>query len=973
MGVISRRMFPACESMCVCCPALRSSSRQPVKRYKKLLADIFPKSSDGSSSERKIVKLCEYAARNPFRIPKIVSYLEERCCKELRSGHVRFINIVMETYNKLLSICKEQMAYFAVSLLSVVTELLDNNQQDTLPILSCQTLTRFIYCQTDTTYAHNIEKYVHKVCALVDGGDTKPQLRASVLQCLSAMVWFMADYSYIFVGFDEIVHVTLDNYDPDTHADHSEEGEVPHHNWVDEVVRSEGRMGEDGSPSFFISRQRPEKKDPSFLTGEEMEMPKIWAQICLQRMAQLAEESTTTMRRILDPMFIYFDSGRHWSHQQGLAFAVLSDMIFMVENSVNRQSMLAAVIRHLDHKNVLHDPQLKSYIVKVGTALARQIRLETSIADVGFVSDLCRHLRKCLQVTVESIEEQETNLNASLQNSIEECLLEIAKGIGDARPLLDLMAITLEKLPPGGMVASAIIGSSMILAHMISLVSISSQNQQVFPEELLIQIMQAMLHADPYVRVGAHQLFSVLLIPTSARPKHEITSLRASCLYEPRRWQSSKSSALASLTARLEKLRKGKNGTILPEKHQSSMQDDFKGTSSPNEDCRQGFAHKNSPNFYRMSETIQEPYILKFNEDQISQLLSAFWLQANLHDNLPSNYEAIAHSYVITLLSSRLLNPSSNLVICMFQLPLVLKNTCLDLTSGMLPASRCRSIFTLSMSMLMLAAKIYLILDLIDLLKSLDPQDIDPYLGISEEFQVYVRSQVDLREYGSVMDNQLASFSLDRLQKKVNESEMTVLDILVQNLHNITELEEADVRKQLSESFAPDDAFMFAPQLILDLGPNQMRSHSKNTDSFDQEFTSNSSVEDDVMSEGSIDLSHSAPKVSSPSISNVIGIRQLLESALVVASHVAGMSLSSSPLPYNAMTSQCEAMGAGPRKRLSSWLAQGNHSPGDVCSPVKMTGEVIHIQQSMWPHDGSLTMKLPPASPFDNFLKAAGV
>jgi hypothetical protein len=44
MGVISRKLFPACESMCVCCPALRSRSRQPVKRYKKLLAEIFPKS-----------------------------------------------------------------------------------------------------------------------------------------------------------------------------------------------------------------------------------------------------------------------------------------------------------------------------------------------------------------------------------------------------------------------------------------------------------------------------------------------------------------------------------------------------------------------------------------------------------------------------------------------------------------------------------------------------------------------------------------------------------------------------------------------------------------------------------------------------------------------------------------------------------------------------------------------------------------
>lgn len=27
---------------------------------------------DGSPSERKIVKLCEYAAKNPFRVPKVL-------------------------------------------------------------------------------------------------------------------------------------------------------------------------------------------------------------------------------------------------------------------------------------------------------------------------------------------------------------------------------------------------------------------------------------------------------------------------------------------------------------------------------------------------------------------------------------------------------------------------------------------------------------------------------------------------------------------------------------------------------------------------------------------------------------------------------------------------------------------------------------------------------------------------------------
>ncbi|XVE99273.1 hypothetical protein REPUB_Repub03eG0184200 [Reevesia pubescens] len=59
MGFISRKIFPACGSMCVCYPALRSRSRQPIKRYKKLLSEIFPKSLDTPPNKRKIVKLCE--------------------------------------------------------------------------------------------------------------------------------------------------------------------------------------------------------------------------------------------------------------------------------------------------------------------------------------------------------------------------------------------------------------------------------------------------------------------------------------------------------------------------------------------------------------------------------------------------------------------------------------------------------------------------------------------------------------------------------------------------------------------------------------------------------------------------------------------------------------------------------------------------------------------------------------------------
>lgn len=63
------------------------------------------------------------------------------------------------------------------------------------------------------------------------------------------------------------MQVTLDNYERDTHNGEDDERGEPHHNWVDEVVRCEGRGGaSEIVPSCLVIRPRTEKKDPSLLT-----------------------------------------------------------------------------------------------------------------------------------------------------------------------------------------------------------------------------------------------------------------------------------------------------------------------------------------------------------------------------------------------------------------------------------------------------------------------------------------------------------------------------------------------------------------------------------------------------------------------------------------------------------------------------------------------------------------------------------
>lgn len=126
----------------------------------------------------------------------------------------------------------------------------------------------------------------------------------------------------------------------------------------------------------------------------------------------------------------------------------------------------------------------------------------------------------------------------------------------------------------------------------------------MFPESLLVQLLKVMAHPDTEARVGAHQIFSILLVPSSSRLRHEVASLRSGFLHQSRRWHSNTSSTFASITARLEKLRKEKGGSKA-EKHCNNAHDDFEERDIVGEDYKQGRGHKNSPNFYKISSIIE--------------------------------------------------------------------------------------------------------------------------------------------------------------------------------------------------------------------------------------------------------------------------------------------------------------------------------------------------------------------------------
>lgn len=104
----------------------------------------------------------------------------------------------------------------------------------------------------------------------------------------------------------------------------------------------------------------------------------------------------------------------------------------------NGQLLLAALVRHLDHKNVDGNLVTKRNIVALTAVLARQSKAKATVAEVGAMSDLSKHLRRSLQVSMETSVGGSARVpeeNIFLQAAIEECLLEFGRRVYSHKPV----------------------------------------------------------------------------------------------------------------------------------------------------------------------------------------------------------------------------------------------------------------------------------------------------------------------------------------------------------------------------------------------------------------------------------------------------------------------------------------------------------------------------------------------------------
>ncbi|XP_052878498.1 protein SEMI-ROLLED LEAF 2 isoform X2 [Gossypium arboreum] len=1000
MGMISRGVMPVCGSLCFFCPALSTRSRHPVKRYKKFLADIFPRSPDEQPNERMIGKLCEYASKNPLRIPKITSALEQKFYKDLRTEQFHSVKVIMLVYKKLIISCKEQMPLFASSFLTIIQVLLDQTRMDDTRVLGCQALSVFVNNQRDGTYMFNLDGLIPKLCLLAQemGEDGRVHhLRSAGLQTLSSVVWFMGEFSHVSAEFDNVVSAVLENYRGlETSDDNIHEKQDTQNSSVKDNFSSTDAI------TTLSWRSIVTENGEFNVPVEEAENPKFWSRVCLHNMAKLAKEATT-VRRVLESLFRFFDNEELWSIQDGVALSVLQDMQLIIENcGENTHFLLSILIKHLDHKNVLKKPSMQLHIVHVATSLAQQTKVQPSVAIIGALTDMTRHLRKSIHCSLDdsNLGAEVIEYNQNFRAAVDECLVQLSNKVGDAGPVLDMMAVMLENVPNITLMARTLISAVYRTAQIMASVPNLSYQNKAFPEALFHQLLLAMANRDHETRKTLSRTVSVF--SSSAALFQKLGTEGKEKSVDNKVGNINGISMQDRLSSKKHHSTINENGTVGMDstKPQSpSIVNRLKSSYSRAYSIRINQQSNTVEDEKSTISSVEDPALpLRLSSHQITLMLSSLWAQSISPLNIPENFEAIAHTYSLVLLFARTKNSCNDAMIRSFQLAFSLRS--ISLEGGPLQPSRRRSLFILATSMIIFSSKAYNIPPLFPCAKALlTEKTIDPFLRLVDDCKLQTtKDELNPGKiYGSKEDDEDALKSLSEIHLAENQSKDSLATMIVKFLGKLSDQESSKIRNQLLSNFIPDDGCPCGTNLFMETPAQTYESGSADNQSPEKVEPPLFTVDDDT-----IKGQTGAETSLAPETQNLLSVHELLDALSETAHQVGRQSVSAPPdMPYSEMAGNCEALLVGKQQKMSAVMSAQQNREGLVSISTKEGQPRSHAGSGFLKaenpflddnigavslnqpaganlmlcaneHQHQPCFQLPASIPYDNFLKAAG-
>ncbi|KAF6161300.1 hypothetical protein GIB67_009187 [Kingdonia uniflora] len=543
-----------------------------------------------------------------------------------------------------------------------------------------------------------------------------------------------------------------------------------------------------------------------------------------------------------------------------------------------------------------------------------------------------------------------------------------------------MMSMVLENIPTTAIVARATILSVYRTAQLISAVPNISYYKKAFPEALFHQLILAMVHPDPETRVGAHCIFSVVLLPS------------LDCFWsDPNRKTSVALSGFYSSAAASQKSRRSIFVHSGGECQTDVMDEGMNEERNQNMDmgvlnntvCPSHSFKLSSP--YVVADGKEEVISLRLSSQQVGLLLSSIWVQATLTENAPTNYEAMSHSYILVLLFSLTKNSSHVALVRCFQLAFSLRSISLDQEGG-LQLSRRRSLFTLASAMLIFSAKAANLPELVPYVKaSLTHETVDPFLELVDDMKlqaVYTLSNSEKTISCSKEDEVMASKSLS----EVEADDEKLREIVSSHFLKKSKDEFSGIKEQLLEGFSPDDVYPLGAALFLETPRPCSPLAEMVFQAFNEIMPASTLTDDEAFNE---DSGNQSDRTSlAINTLDILSVNQLLDSVLETARQVATYPLSTTPIPYDQMKNQCEALVMGKHQKMSTLLSLKNQQEAKgvigfskenekkrlafLTMKMEIVEKVRGQDQMSCSTEYEQSFRLPPSSPYDKFLKAAG-